>query len=135
MQNMFEPWCYGHSDALNKQIDELQYPAATPEVLVVDCRGNAPPAVNEPLPVSGGVPLTGAGATYRGGGPIRCHTTVIENTSCLHADFVSWTGFKQYKTSIARLIEFNSGLDFMVSLVDHWHRFAWKAVALQAEHL
>ena len=65
MQNMFEPWCYGQSDALNKQIDELQYPAATPEVLVVDCRGNAPPAVNEPLPVSGGVPLTGVGATYR----------------------------------------------------------------------
>ena len=51
------------------------------------------------------------------GGPIRCHTTVTEKTSCLHADFVSWTDFKQYKTSIARLIEFNSGLDFMVSLM------------------
>ena len=61
MQDMSEMW-YDQSDALIKQIDELESPA---HALDMRFQGNAPQGVRDPMPVSGGIPLTGAGAAHR----------------------------------------------------------------------
>ena len=68
------------------------------------------------------------------GGPTCCERTGTKERSRLHAEFMSWKELKKYETSIARLIKFNSSLNYTVSMrSNHWRQFCMDGMGSEGE--